>query len=96
MTYDTRGWRTGAATQPAPAVAPPAQAPLWRSVAALAESLNAGATRPTFTPHGIRHYIRFAGTNGLARHIRRLGAKILIDEIGFRQWIDGHDSGPAR
>jgi hypothetical protein len=61
---------------------------IWRSVAALADSLNEGSQRKTFTTHSIRHYVRFADRNGLAPHIRRLGSKILIDEIGFRDWID--------
>jgi len=86
------------ATKPSRAVSPPVAArasearpsnpPIWRSVAALADSLNAGAARPTFTSHSIRHYVRFAAANGLAPHIRRLGSKILIDEVGFRAWID--------
>jgi hypothetical protein len=61
----------------------------WRSIPALADALNAGASRPVFTHNSLRHYVRFAQMNGLAPHIRRLGRKILIDEIGFRNWIDG-------
>jgi hypothetical protein len=83
---------SGAVSPPAAAArtpdAPPNHPPIWRSVAALADSLNAGASRPTFTSHSIRHYVRFAAVNGLAPHIRRLGSKILIDETGFRAWID--------
>lgn len=60
----------------------------WRTVSGLADALNAGSRRPVFTTHAIRHYVRFAETNGLAPHVRRLGRKILIDENGFRAWID--------
>ena len=65
-----------------------AQAQIWRTVATLAADLNEGAKQPVFTHHSIRHYVRFAERNGLAPHIRRLGRKILIDELGFRDWID--------
>jgi hypothetical protein len=77
------------------ATSPASHAPVWRSVAALAESLNAGASRPTFTQHSIRHYVRFAEQNGLVPHVRRLGSKILIDEIGFRSWIDAQGQRAA-
>ena len=73
---------------PPPLEAPADCPPLWRSIAALADSLNAGSERRTFTEHAVRHYVRNAKTNGLNRYIRRLGSKILIDENGFRAWID--------
>lgn len=59
----------------------------WRSVEALAERINAGASHPTMTPHAIRHYIRNADSNGLAPHVRRLGRKILVNESGFLDWL---------
>lgn len=59
----------------------------YRSVNALAERLNDGASKPTFTPHSIRHLIREADSNGLAPHIKRLGRKVLIDEEGFNGWL---------
>jgi hypothetical protein len=62
----------------------------WRTIGGLAASLNAGAPEAVFTPHAIRHYVRGAVASGLAPSIRRLGRKILIDEVGFRQWIDRH------
>lgn len=81
----------------APAAGTPAtHTPLWRSVPALADSLNAGAKVQSFTVHAIRHYVRFAAVNGLAPHIRRLGSKILIDEIGFRAWIEAQPSVNSR
>jgi len=73
----------------------PTDARLWRSVSALADSLNAGSKRPTFTVHSLRHYVRFAEQNGLAPHVRRLGSKILIDEVGFRAWIDAQGQRAA-
>jgi len=88
---DRRARKADAATPPTASAVDtlPDHQPVWRSVGALADSLNAGATRPTFTEHSIRHYVRFAETNGLAPHIRRLGSKILIDEVGFLLWIAG-------
>jgi hypothetical protein len=38
-----------------------ADAPMWRSIPALAERLNAGASRPTLTSHALRHYVRACG-----------------------------------
>ena len=60
----------------------------FRAIVPLIERLNAGATRPTFTSHAIRHYVRNCGTNGLAPHVRRLGRKILVSESGFLAWLD--------
>jgi hypothetical protein len=61
----------------------------WRSVDALCEIVNAGARKPTMTTHALRHYVRFADSNGLAPFIRRLGRKILISESGFWVWLNG-------
>ncbi|MFZ1539462.1 MAG: hypothetical protein WAT23_19035 [Chromatiaceae bacterium] len=63
----------------------------WRSIPALAERCNAGAAKPTFTSHALRHLVRNANRNGLAPHIRRIGRKILIDETGFLAWLDGKE-----
>ena len=41
---------------------------------------------PTVT--GLRHFIFNARTNGFDKVIRRVGARILIDEQAFFQWID--------
>ncbi len=60
----------------------------WRSVEALAEVINQGARKPTLSGHAIRHYVRFAETNGLAPFVRRLGRKILISESGFHEWLN--------
>ncbi len=71
----------------------------WRSIPALAERINAGATHLTFTTHSIRHYVRNADKNGLAPHVRRLGRKVLINESGFLQWLDRglpNDRQPVR
>lgn len=95
---DSRTHRSGAAAQAAMTAAqhsPVDHAPIWRSVAALADSLNAGSRTPTFTTHSIRHYVRFAEQNGLKPHVRRLGTKILIDETGFRAWIDAQGQRAA-
>lgn len=60
----------------------------WRTVAALAERLNAGSTHPTFSEFSLRHHIRNASHNGLKPAIKRLGRKILIDEGAFIAWLD--------
>lgn len=60
----------------------------WRSAAALAERINAGADTPTFTVHSIRHHIRNADRNGLAPHVRRIGRKVLVNEAGFIEWLN--------
>ena len=64
----------------------------WRSIPALAERLNAGADHPTLTSHALRHYVRDANRNGLAPHIRRLGRKILVNESGFLDWLEGRSN----
>jgi len=64
----------------------------WRSINALAERLNAGARHPTFTAASIRHYVRNADRNGLAPHVRRLGRKVIVNEAGFRSWLDRGDA----
>lgn len=87
--------RSGADPQFAPPLPPDQLRRLWRSIPSLAYSLNDGEEKKkTFTEHSLRHYVRFASTNGLAEHVRRLGKKIIIDEYGFRKWIDqqGRDS----
>ena len=60
----------------------------WRSVAALCTRLNEGSDPPTFTDDSIRHLLRHAATNGLGEHVRRLGAKIVINEEGFLGWLN--------
>jgi hypothetical protein len=60
----------------------------WRAIPALVEILNQGAEHPTFTDHAIRHLVRNAEANGLARHVRRLGRKILLSESGFHAWLN--------
>lgn len=61
----------------------------WRSIPALVERLNAGASAPTFTQNAIRYYVRHRDKNGLAPHVRHLGRKILIHEPGFLDWLAG-------
>lgn len=59
----------------------------WRSIPALAERLNAGASKPTFTEYSLRHYIRNAQRNGLASAVMRKGRKILVNEAAFIEWL---------
>lgn len=60
----------------------------WRSVEALCERLNAGARKPTFSVHALRHHVRQAQSNGLAPAVRRIGRKVLVSESGFIEWIN--------
>lgn len=43
---------------------------------------------PDFSEASIRYYLFHRDTNGLAKHVRNLGRKILICEQGFLRWID--------
>jgi hypothetical protein len=61
--------------------------PAWRSIPALAERLNAGARHETFSCHALRHLVRNAARNGLGPHVRRVGRKVLVDEVGFLDWL---------
>lgn len=57
---------------------------------------------PAFTPAAIRNLIFLSADrktskgiikgNGLAPHIRRIGAKVLINHAGFLSWIDSQES----
>lgn len=57
---------------------------------------------PAFTPAAIRSLVFNAHDrktskgiikgNGLAPHIRRVGAKVLINHAGFLSWIDSQES----
>lgn len=59
----------------------------WRSVAALTDSLNLGAKRPSFTDSAIRNYLANRHTNGLDRFVRKVGKKIIVSEPGFNYWL---------
>lgn len=43
---------------------------------------------PAFPEGGMRHRIFYADRNGFKSCIRRVGAKVLIDEIEFFKWIE--------
>ena len=62
----------------------------WRTVRALTLELNHGAAVPIWTETAIRHMLRHAGTNGLESHTRWMGTKLLINAIGFQEWLDAH------
>jgi len=65
----------------------------WLTIKLLAEA------EPSFTELAIRNYVFKANSrksskgtipgNGLAPHIRRVGAKVLINHGGFLSWIAG-------
>ena len=81
--------KTAARPQHIVPVAPDELTP-WRSLAALAEVLNAGAEEKTFSRHGIRHYVHQAMAGyepTLQPYIRRIGRKLLVSEPGFLYWL---------
>ena len=47
---------------------------------------------PAFPEGGMRYRIFHADKNGFDRCIRRVGAKVLIDELQFFKWIDEQNS----
>jgi hypothetical protein len=71
--------------------------PNWLTVNLLAKAV------PAFSPAAIRNLIFKSADrktskgiikgNGLAPHIRRVGAKVLINREGFLSWIDSQESG---
>lgn len=70
--------------------------PSWLTVNLLSKEV------PAFSPAAIRNLIFKSADrktsnsiikgNGLAPHIRRIGAKVLINHQGFLNWIDSQDS----
>lgn len=46
------------------------------------------AKNPAFPEGGLRYLIFHADKNGFDRCIRRIGRKVLIDEIEFFRWVD--------
>ena len=65
----------------------------WRSVSALADVLNAGADRPTFSESAIRNLLAKRAENGLQQYVVKLNRKLLISEPGFNCWIAQHNQG---
>ena len=59
----------------------------WRSINALADSLNRGADSPTFTPCAIRNLVAKRERNGLAPVVIKVGKKVLVSEPGFNRWL---------
>lgn len=68
----------------------------WRTVRALATELNEGSPCPVFSEDSLRHLVRHAETNGLAPHIRRVNAKVLVHKPGFMTWVDSQPSSRPR
>jgi hypothetical protein len=71
--------------------------PNWLTVNLLSEAV------PAFSPAAIRNLIFKSADrktskgiikgNGLAPHIRRIGAKVLINHQGFLSWIETQGTG---
>jgi hypothetical protein len=74
--------------------------PSWLTIKLLSE------IEPAFTPASIRNLVFLAADrktskgeikgNGLAPHIRRIGAKVLINHAGFLAWIDSQEGGASK
>lgn len=75
----------------------PATQPSWLTIKLLSQ------IEPAFTPASLRNLVFLAEPrktskgeikgNGLAPHIRRIGAKVLINHAGFLAWIDEQNGG---
>lgn len=73
-----------------------ATTPSWLTVKLLSEA------EPAFSTAALRNLIFLSSDrksskgivrgNGLAPHIRRVGAKVLINRQGFLSWIDSQES----
>ncbi|PCK00084.1 MAG: hypothetical protein COA45_04180 [Zetaproteobacteria bacterium] len=48
------------------------------------------AKHPAFSESSLRYHLFHKDTNNLAQHVRKIGAKILIDEHGFVDWINAN------
>jgi len=46
---------------------------------------------PAFPEGGLRYQIFHAGQNGLAKALRRIGRKVLIDESAYFRWVDAQN-----
>jgi hypothetical protein len=46
---------------------------------------------PAFPEGGLRYQIFHAKQNGLADALRRIGRKVLIDEVAYFHWIDAQN-----
>ena len=62
----------------------------FRNLPALADALNAGAMRPSWTVSALRNLMAQRTDNGLDRFVIKLGKKLLISEPGFRYWLRQH------
>lgn len=54
------------------------------------------AKNPAFPEGGLRYLIFHAEKNGFDRCIRRIGRKVLIDEIEFFRWVDQQNQFDGR
>lgn len=81
-------WKTQVTTMETPSP--------WRTVRALAAELNDGSPCPVFSDDSLRHLVRHAEANGLAPHVRRVGAKVLIHAPGFMDWVNKQPTSRPR
>ena len=62
----------------------------FRVLPALADALNNGADRPSWTDSALRNLMAQRTKNGLDRFVIKTGKKLLISEPGFRFWLRQH------
>lgn len=57
----------------------------WKTVKQLAEE------NPAFSEASLRYHLFHRHTNGLNKHVRQIGRKIIIDERGFiNEWLENN------
>lgn len=68
----------------------------WVSPKALPSAANGSVDPPTWTLAAIRNLLADRDKNGLARYVRKVGAKVLISVPGFHRWVGDQveDCGP--
>lgn len=49
---------------------------------------------PAFSEGSLRWWLFHRKTNGLAKAVRKIGKKILLDEELFLRWVEDHSEGP--
>jgi hypothetical protein len=54
---------------------------------------NLAELHPGFTEPAIRALLQKANDTGLDQHVFRIGRRILIDAIGFEDWVRGGRNG---
>lgn len=51
---------------------------------------------PWLTEGGLRHFLFHMKQNGLCKAVRKMGRKVLIDEVAFFAWIEEQSTTAKR